>query len=310
MSTGPFAKFMDVVDCFQRALHVLQSSATGDQRLVVNGGIDFPMTDAMMMESNMNKIGFAIENGQRFLFPACLDIVNDESLFTGTIARLVRLPFQRIAVLSEVAQDKRQSQWYMIACEEADAETGDLPNDPAMSDVIYCFRMFVAMMSPVSGNRWMLLNSKALVLVCEHGAPRIMLGFPAPTEGTALDDKTIDRVKLFFDYAARIIINMTVLLGTVGARADVVTPPPSIQAARKRRGKLAFMDYHILNIGGDVFDSPHVTTGAGAKKRSHLRRGHIRHLTRGDRYVWVRDTFVHGKRDGFVAKDYAIKGKK
>ena len=86
----------------------------------------------------------------------------------------------------------------------------------------------------------------------------------------------------------------------------VKVPLPKALASNTRKwgtGKGGY-DYHVLSVGGEVWDSPHEATDTGDGVRSHLRRGHIRRLS--DRTTWVRATYVHGRREGFVEKDYLV----
>ena len=100
------------------------------------------------------------------------------------------------------------------------------------------------------------------------------------------------------------IIALCKLLEVHDVETPVVAAPPKLQDKRTKRGKVPFYDYHVLRIGGETWDTPHVSSGTGEGRRSHLRRGHIRRLE--GKTVWVRATYVHGSKDGFLHKDYEV----
>ena len=88
----------------------------------------------------------------------------------------------------------------------------------------------------------------------------------------------------------------------------VKVPMPAVLERKPPKGSpKPNYDYHVLSVGDEVWDSPYTKTNApGGGVRSHLRRGHIRRLE--SKSVWVRSTFVHGSKEGFVEKDYEVKG--
>jgi hypothetical protein len=83
---------------------------------------------------------------------------------------------------------------------------------------------------------------------------------------------------------------------------------PSARLNKKRllHDRQPLYSYHVLVVDGECWDRPE--TAQSDEKggvRSHLRRGHIRRLDE-TRHVWVRATYVHGSRPGFVDKDYTL----
>ena len=100
------------------------------------------------------------------------------------------------------------------------------------------------------------------------------------------------------------ILTLCKLLEVHDAETPVVSAPPKLQAKRAKHGKVPLYDYHVLRIGGETWDTPYVSSGTGEGRRSHLRRGHIRRLE--SKTVWVRATYVHGSKDGFLHKDYEV----
>jgi hypothetical protein len=106
--------------------------------------------------------------------------------------------------------------------------------------------------------------------------------------------------------AARGIFTLCTMLGVHNTKTIKVCRPPKLAKKDARRGENGLFDYHVLSVGGEVWDSPHEHTGTGEGRRSHLRRGHVRKLK--TQSVWVRSTYVHGSKEGFVKKDYEVKG--
>lgn len=101
------------------------------------------------------------------------------------------------------------------------------------------------------------------------------------------------------------ITELLVLLSLANVGTKLIEPACELNRKRLARDRLPLYDYHVLTIAGrEVFDRG----GSGFSDRtlrSHYRRGHIRRLNDG-RHVWVRNTIVHGKRPGFVDKDYDL----
>lgn len=99
------------------------------------------------------------------------------------------------------------------------------------------------------------------------------------------------------------IINLCILLGLRNVRVSEQKPS---NVARAMAHDLALYTFKVLEVNGDLWQCPlseHPGTGIGY--RSYLRRGHIRRITE-DQRVWVRAHMVHGKREGFVEKDYTF----
>jgi hypothetical protein len=97
------------------------------------------------------------------------------------------------------------------------------------------------------------------------------------------------------------------LLGVHDTKTVKVPMPTALKRTPRRGETSPDYDYHVLSVGGEIWDSPWTTESDGESGvRSHLRRGHIRRLA--SKTVWVRATFVRGSREGFVEKDYEVKG--
>lgn len=98
------------------------------------------------------------------------------------------------------------------------------------------------------------------------------------------------------------IFEFMVAVNTPNIKQSEVKPPKLINAKRKKKGKPLLEGYKYLDlIPREQLD--HDPTGAGATKRMHWRRGHIRRLT--DRTTWVRPALIGNQ--GFIDKTYRLK---
>ncbi|MDB5733188.1 MAG: hypothetical protein JWQ03_3083 [Variovorax sp.] len=95
-------------------------------------------------------------------------------------------------------------------------------------------------------------------------------------------------------------------LACKNVRAESVAAAPALNKSRIKSGKLPLKDFHILKLDGEQGSGS--GSIAGADRRTHLRRGHIRRLA-ADRITWVNATIVHGRKAGFADKAYAIGGR-
>ena len=111
-------------------------------------------------------------------------------------------------------------------------------------------------------------------------------------------------------YTIKDMTALCTLLSLEGTKTHGVSKKISSSAqGRKRKQSGGVNSYHVLSIGGEVWDTPFSTSDGvgGGGKRSHMRRGHIRRWK--DRKIWVKASFIKGSRKGFVAKDYAVENK-
>ena len=109
-----------------------------------------------------------------------------------------------------------------------------------------------------------------------------------------------------FDEDVAALMSLIKLLSVQGMeKVKIELPDKLAKKHAKHSNDTSDYSYHVLKIGGDIWDSPYVlesTNGSG--KRSHLRRGHIRRLAHKN--VWVRASFVQGSKEGFVEKEYHV----
>jgi len=109
-----------------------------------------------------------------------------------------------------------------------------------------------------------------------------------------------------FDEDIAALMSLIKLLSVQGMeRVKVKMPDKLVKKHAKHSNDTSDYSYHVLKIGGDIWDSPYVMeSNQNSGKRSHLRRGHIRRLAHKN--VWVRASFIQGSKEGFVEKEYHI----
>lgn len=101
------------------------------------------------------------------------------------------------------------------------------------------------------------------------------------------------------------MLNLCAMLNLENVEKRTVQAPRALNKKRERNQKGPLYSYHVLVVDGERWDSPRRPLGDGTL-RSHFRRGHVRHLD-DSRATWVRATVVHGRKEGFVDKDYLVK---
>lgn len=169
----------------------------------------------------------------------------------------------------------------------------------------------ISLLKTASTNRWVSYGCViGVVLTPEGEAGYKLLLFDTP----AVDMCVLmcgSREKLLEEHRSDVsaVMNLCTLLNTKVAQKERRTPPRLLSKMRASASKPPLPDYHVLKVGGETWDKPHVESSgdgrSGHAVRSHFRRGHIRHLS-GDRFVWVRNTVVTGSRPGFVDKEYRV----
>ena len=109
-----------------------------------------------------------------------------------------------------------------------------------------------------------------------------------------------------FDEDIAALMSLIKLLSVQGMEKVKVSLPDKLAKKHAKQNKdTSDYSYHVLKIGGDIWDSPYVMeSNQNGGKRSHLRRGHIRRLAHKN--VWIRASFVQGSKEGFVEKEYHV----
>lgn len=249
-----------------------------------------------------------LRKSERFYLPNGSDVMQEKEI--DPFKPFFRSPFPVVAILHEISindplpgwPDKTWSITVGVAYARGDNEVV-IPDDP-MSDTVMLMSFNQAF---VGGQPEWAITPYACVMRFDAGPGMKIFLMNGPEVG-ALLAAGADTSNLLSEFAedAQAWMNLCLLSNVQNTSRVRIDVPEKLNRARIKSGKDPFHSYHVLEIGGERWDSPFVSDGQGAGRRSHLRRGHIRHLPEG-RLTWIRDTIVKGSKPGFVHKDYVVK---
>lgn len=104
----------------------------------------------------------------------------------------------------------------------------------------------------------------------------------------------------------RMVLKFLSALNCTNVRRVEHIPPPKLQKARTKRGKVPLFSYWTLELDLGVSSTQSAPLGGThASPRVHLRRGHPRQYAPGQ-WTWVQPHAVGNKSLGMVHKDYAV----
>lgn len=253
-----------------------------------------------------SRVARLIEISQRFYLPSAVNLLVGKR--HADIFDLYRLPFDCITVLSDVDVEGVTADMLTIAL-EVKGETLEVER--------------IASAEQLPADAWVLL-----INVLRHPAEQFWVQGPGvvvcktidgPQAGSLTTYPCGDRVtKILVDMIGpsevtrqmipdtTVVTNLCAMLGLGNVGTKKVAAPKMLNAKRQRKGKALLLDYHVLKVDGELWDTDEPGNSRDSNGlRSHLRRGHIRRLGDGRR-VWVRASYVHGRVDGFVGKDYEV----
>jgi hypothetical protein len=105
------------------------------------------------------------------------------------------------------------------------------------------------------------------------------------------------------------VIQMCAALACQNVKHEALEPPPALVKRAAKEGARPFFTYHVLTVDAQRETAPRVDHGGThSPPRTHVRRGHIRHLDE-QRFVWVRSALVNPGQLGAVGKSYAVRRK-
>jgi len=88
-----------------------------------------------------------------------------------------------------------------------------------------------------------------------------------------------------------VAMNFALAMNCSNVGTELVKASTIMNSKRKKKGKVVVSDFHILSLNLSTVKTASVPTGkGGAKKRQHVRRGHIRRLE--NKAIWVNSTVV------------------
>ena len=146
-----------------------------------------------------------------------------------------------------------------------------------------------------------------------HGLPVTLVPFPvrsamvghsAEHAAECLLIDTLDEVRTTYQFLAAINAS------NVGTQE--IPAPKQLNEKRKKKGKVPFYPYKILDIGSATAEGSG-GGGSHASPRTHLRRGHLRRLGErfGGKVLWINATVVNSKTEsGPVSQVYKVRGAK
>lgn len=235
-----------------------------------------------------------IKQGQRFYAPYGAGIFAGKSY--SDISHLMTIPFPVMAVAAESIADGSDDPTDIIQTVICLRQRDD---DPKSFDFVY------GLNDLQSQNGW-LITPQGRCNFKEDGT--FDIGIVNGAYGREMLKEFPEfRPKKYWNGGIGTVHSLCGMLALKNVQTKRVDPPEKLNKKRVANGNKPLYSYHVLNVGGEVWDSAGVDTGDGQGFRSHLRRGHIRRLS-DDRCVWVRATYVHGRIAGFVDKDYNVMG--
>lgn len=240
-----------------------------------------------------------IRKSAHFYVPSACDIIVGK-IIDADMKETLRLPYERVSVLTELNYDRRPA--YMITLASTNLkDMSQVIQRPIDQGFVLFSLVATSDTKAINGYTWGAYKGRVIVNLTD----KTRNGF----EVISIDD----RLDLSKGYESSIlsVFTLCAMLNTVNTKAHEIKPPEKLNKKRAKHGNLPLYSYHVLNVDGELWDSPKMGSesvdGEHNGMRSHYRRGHIRRLHGGADRVWVRSTFVHGSVPGFVAKDYNIK---
>jgi hypothetical protein len=271
----------------------------------------------------LNKIASAINEGVKFYVPDVSNIISNKDLvppFDGEKYLPFRLPYPVTILLSNtniVLEDIRtsteeqvESHKISVLIQEEDREDLDI----RCASVIYVPLTKKWVGQPAIG-RFRLsggFHDGRMGYAVEWNRDKWTAEFLKVCQSGYLKDNEVQQMLEDFQDDFMSMATLCKLLEINDCKQVSVNVPPKLAKKHSKRGEAGAYDYKVLSIGGETWDSPYLGGGnggggGGGAKRSHMRRGHIRTYQNGKK-VWINSTYVHGNREGFVEKDYRLKG--
>lgn len=252
-------------------------------------------------------LAWQIENSQKFYFPAGVDLIDGKS--HSDLIDFYRLPYPLISILHEVEMDGHGSAPAIaVAHEITDEWRGLLQGD----DTYFPDGSWIALTSALYRSDLDLWCPGPSVIVCKNELTPGVWGTQQflpqkhPITEAYCREKGAERIATEMQIDLHVVCNLCVMLGMANVEPVLVQAPKAVNKKRAAKGKPLLYDYHVLKVDGERWESSErEVSGDKRFTRSHLRRGHIRNIA-GGRKIWVRATYVHGRVNGFVNKDYEV----
>jgi hypothetical protein len=287
----------------------------------ITSGKAFSLYTKVQQASNSIFLQSVMESPKVF-FPSSGDVIQHSADVNEEVKKLLRLPYPTTVILTDIPPYDR----VVVVAYDLDAlcdENGSNSPFSKHGDGGIGFSVAVNYKATHGGNRWSLIPVLCALHPKDAGSCGIQVRVveddviskltQAHSHDTTLGKEEL--VKQLRVLAGRLgamaIVNTCVLLNTHNTTQETIEAPKALNQKRAKKGKRPLLDYKILVVDGERWDSNDaaraMVQGDGSGVRSHLRRGHIRHLASG-KIAYVRATYVHGSKEGFIKKDYSIGG--
>jgi len=268
-----------------------------------------------VQQENTNMFLKSIIKSPKVFFPASGDVIQSTGDVNDEVKKLVRLPYPSTVILT----DNRLYDKVVVVAHDMDILCAEAKvTNPSMLNKEWGIAFSVAVNQ---NNLWTMLPVLCALYPRDAGICGV--------EVKIIKDGTIDKLRQTNNHDTRLsteeltealqnlagtlgtltLLNTCVMLNTHNTTQETVKAPKFLNQKRVKKGNRPLLDYKILVVDGERWHSNdaarNMVHGDGSGKRSHLRRGHIRHLASG-KSTYVRATYVHGSSKGFVEKDYFI----
>lgn len=266
---------------------------------------------AKAMKLIMELLADCVKQGARFYLPHGGGIL-DGRVIDEEIKSIAKLPYECICILSQQLMgddydNVSPNGWGITVAFDPNSPFARDAFSTEFRDALHVtdrgFMVFSAIKTD-DRDKWIPMPSFAFCDLATVGnGYAVRAGLPPGFS----KDGTIDASKECADDISK-VLNLCVMLSLHNVHAENIEPPERLNRKRIHANKLPLYSYHVLKVDGVLWDSDRNadTDEESTGIRSHLRRGHIRRLTEPERKIWVRPAIVHGKRKGFVHKDYHV----
>lgn len=256
-----------------------------------------------------------LDESQRFYVPSAAYII-EEKIFDSQMQRMMNLPFDNVALLSETHLRATDTQTWKITLAVN-------PSGKSRTSAIFKSMLEATLGAEILKRRgWVICSMLRAPTIRAirpktHGWAPVPLAyafcsFPNDRDGYEINllpamDHGITTEELAFELQEDIaaIQNLCALLALKNVKTATINPSMWLNRKRAKHGSKSLYSYHILEVDGEKWDRNEISGSKESGIRSHFRRGHIRHLSE-EKSVWVRATMVKGSVRGFVDKDYRL----
>lgn len=245
----------------------------------------------------------------------CADVNSSTVLgeFVASYAAPLRLPYKFITIeyesevrpTSVLAGDLVHDRTVVMAMEVSEEDYMSIPMPPNVH-LMHGPAIYISSAVRVKGFKnypaqWVVMPVVALIHEDGHFAWMTHPGYTITADQYLAGGGDVER-DLRDEIWAVVTLIASLACKNVNTSDEVL--PRNFRKAAEKSGNDLYA-YKVLTLNGEASKSE-ALGGTHASPRTHLRRGHIRRLPKGN--IWVNACMVHGKTPGIVHKDYAVPG--